>query len=50
MITEIPGCEAIDSTLNGNPTFEVFELIKPPLVRIFARWREIVTNFHAKEF
>jgi hypothetical protein len=49
MITEIPGCEAIDSTLNGNPTFEVFKLM-PPLVRVLARWREIVTNFHAKRF
>jgi hypothetical protein len=24
-------------------------LIKPLLVRIFARWREIVTNFHANQ-
>jgi len=46
MVTEVPGCQAVNSSLNGDAPFYIFEFIQPLLIRIATQSGKIVPDFH----
>jgi hypothetical protein len=50
VITEIPAPEAINPTLDGNAPSQIFEFVKPLLVRIRARCSKLMADFHWRVF